>query len=134
MNEPRNATYKRLSALAASSIGVNENEFYDLLKISDKPGEDGSLNSGNQVTNDLKVLVKMNRMQGVHVTPTVVFNGVVENNIASSFSAEDWEKVRNDLCPNRTRLTICSGSRRISCKRNYCDLEASYKAQSAYER
>jgi hypothetical protein len=54
----------------------------------------------------------MNRMQGVHVTPTVnirpqqsqvhaqyfeqilqvVFDGVVENNISSSFSGEQWEE------------------------------------------
>jgi len=63
-----------------------------LLWINDKPAEDGSLNIGNGVTNDLKVLVKMNRMQGVHVTPTVVFNGVVENSISSSFSGEQWEQ------------------------------------------
>lgn len=62
-----------------------------MLVVSDKPAEDGSLNTGNAVTNDLKVLVKMNRMQGVHVTPTVVFNGVVENGIQSSFSGGDWE-------------------------------------------
>jgi protein-disulfide isomerase len=97
VNETRNQTYKRLSSLAASSIGVNESDFYDLLKISDKAGDDGSLNSGNQVTNDLKVLVKVNRQVGIHVTPTVVFNGVVENSIASSFSAEDWEKVCSAL-------------------------------------
>lgn len=65
---------------------------YKLLHISDKPAEDGSLNTGNGVTNDLKVLVKMNRMQGVHVTPTVVFDGVVENGISSSFSGEQWEE------------------------------------------
>ena len=45
---------------------------YDLLKIDDKPGPDGSMNSGNGVTNQLKVLVKMNRLVGIHVTPTVV--------------------------------------------------------------
>ena len=38
------------------------------------------------------MLVKMNRTQGVHVTPTVVFNGVVENSISSSFSGEQWEE------------------------------------------
>jgi hypothetical protein len=27
----------------------------------------------------------------VHVTPTVLFNGTVENGIASSFSKQDWE-------------------------------------------
>lgn len=45
---------------------------YDLLKISDQPGPDGSLNSGNGVTDKVKVLVKMNRLVGIHVTPTVV--------------------------------------------------------------
>jgi hypothetical protein len=44
------------------------------------------------VLDELKVLVKMNRMQGVHVTPTVVFNGVVENGISSSFSGDQWEE------------------------------------------
>jgi len=63
-----------------------------LLWIDDKPGADGSLNTGNGVTNELKVLVKMNRMQGIHVTPTVVFDGVVENGISSSFSEEQWEE------------------------------------------
>lgn len=44
-------------------------QVYDLLKISDKPGEDGSLNSGNGVTDAVKVQVKANRLVGVHVTP-----------------------------------------------------------------
>ena len=65
---------------------------YNLLHIDDKPASDGSLNTGNGVTNELKVLVKMNRMQGVHVTPTVVFNGVVENGISSSFDGKQWEE------------------------------------------
>jgi hypothetical protein len=91
VNETRNQTYARLAKIGAS-VGINESEMYNLLKISDKPGEDGSLNGGNGVTNELKVLVKMNRMQGVHVTPTVVFDGVVENGISSSFSGKQWEE------------------------------------------
>ncbi|KAL2063485.1 hypothetical protein VTL71DRAFT_5290 [Oculimacula yallundae] len=91
VNETRNKTYERLAKIGGS-VGVNENEMYKLLHISDKPGEDGSLNTGNGVTNELKILVKMNRMQGVHVTPTVVFDGVVENGISSSFSKEQWEE------------------------------------------
>ena len=65
---------------------------YNLLHIDDKPASDGSLNIGNSVTNELKLLVKINRMQGVHVTPTVVFNGVVENGISSSFDGKQWEE------------------------------------------
>ena len=63
-----------------------------MLKISDKPGEDGSLNSGNGVTDDVKVQVKANRLVGVHVTPTVVFDGVVANDISSSWTTEQWEE------------------------------------------
>jgi hypothetical protein len=91
VNETRNQTYERLAKIGAK-VGINEQEMFKLLRISDKPAEDGSLNTGNGVTNELKVLVKMNRMQGVHVTPTVVFDGVVENGISSSFSGEQWEE------------------------------------------
>ncbi|KAE9368497.1 hypothetical protein N431DRAFT_347980 [Stipitochalara longipes BDJ] len=91
VNETRNQTYQRLSKIGAK-VGISEQKMFDLLKISDKPAEDGSLNTGNKVTNELKVLVKMNRMQGIHVTPTVVFDGVVENGISSSFSGEQWEE------------------------------------------
>ncbi|QSZ37459.1 hypothetical protein DSL72_008557 [Monilinia vaccinii-corymbosi] len=91
VNETRNATYKRLAKIAGGA-GVDEDKVYDLLKISDKPAADGSLNSGNGVTDSLKRLVKVNRLVGIHVTPTVVFDGAVENSISSSFTAEQWEE------------------------------------------
>ncbi|PQE22608.1 thioredoxin protein [Rutstroemia sp. NJR-2017a BVV2] len=91
VNETRNKTYERLAQIGGK-VGVDEKQMMDLLRISDKPAEDGSLNTGNGVTNDLKVLVKMNRLVGIHVTPTVVFDGVVENSISSSFSGEQWEE------------------------------------------
>ena len=73
VHETRNQTYKRLSELAGT-VGVDSGKIYSLLEISDKPGEDGSLNTGNGVTNDIKQMVKANRLTGVHVTPTVLFN------------------------------------------------------------
>ncbi|KAF2132521.1 hypothetical protein P153DRAFT_332794 [Dothidotthia symphoricarpi CBS 119687] len=91
VNETRNATYKRLAAIAGS-VGVDEAKVYGLLEIGDKPGEDGSLNAGNGVTVDVKVQVKTNRLTGVHVTPTVVFDGVVNNDISSSWTVEQWEE------------------------------------------
>lgn len=51
-----------------------------------------SYNVGNRVTDDLKLLVKAARLTGVHVSPTVLFNGVVENGISSSFSPEQWDE------------------------------------------
>ena len=89
MNETRNNTYSRLSKLAGS-IGVDEKTIYNLLEISDKPGPDGSLNSGNKVTNDIKLLTKASRLTGVHVTPTVLFN-VRERLLLCLFMINGWE-------------------------------------------
>ncbi len=73
VHEARNDTYKRLAKLAGS-IGLKESEVFELLEISDKPGEGGSLNTGNKVTDDVKLMVKV------------------------SHSAEDWGKhISNDV-------------------------------------
>ena len=58
VNESRNRTYERLAKLAGG-VGLDEKKIYSLLEISDKPGKDGSLNSGNKVTDDLKLQVKV---------------------------------------------------------------------------
>lgn len=90
VNETRNETYKRLAKLAGEVTGVDEKKYYELLVVGDKPDKDGGLNIGNQVTDDLKYQVKANRLTGVHVTPTVVFNGTVEGSISSSWTKEQW--------------------------------------------
>ena len=91
VNETRNATYKRLAKIAGS-VGVDEGKVYELLEISDKPDKDGGLNAGNGVTDFVKLQTKFNRAQGVHVTPTVVFDGVVSNEISSSWTEGQWEE------------------------------------------
>jgi hypothetical protein len=58
VNETRNNTYKRLAKIAAG-VGLKEQDVFGLLEIGDKPKEDGSMNTGNGVTNDIKVLVKV---------------------------------------------------------------------------
>ncbi|KAJ0122256.1 hypothetical protein J7T55_002768 [Diaporthe amygdali] len=92
VNETRNATYKRLAKLGADSAGVSENELYKLLAIAEKASDDGSLNIGNGVTNDLKWSIKTARLVGVHVSPTVIFDGVVANEISSGWSADQWSE------------------------------------------
>ncbi|KAI2603776.1 uncharacterized protein GGS25DRAFT_505419 [Hypoxylon fragiforme] len=91
VHEPRNETYKRLAKLAAS-VGVDEKKVFDLLVISDKVPEGGYPNFGNKVTNDLKVQIKVARLVGVHVSPTVIFDGVVANEISSSWTKEQWQE------------------------------------------
>ena len=63
VHEARNDTYKRLAKLAGS-VGLEESKVYELLEISDKPGEGGSLNSGNKVTDDVKLMVKVSHSIG----------------------------------------------------------------------
>ncbi|EEP76615.1 conserved hypothetical protein [Uncinocarpus reesii 1704] len=76
VNETRNHTYERLAKLAAKVTGLDEAKVYALLEVSDKPAPDGSLNGGNQVTNDVKFLTK----------------GVEERSISSSFTVQQWEE------------------------------------------
>lgn len=58
VNETRNKTYERLAKLAGKE-GLDEGKVLELLKVPDKPGEDGSLNLGNGVTDDVKFMVKV---------------------------------------------------------------------------
>lgn len=89
VNETRNHTYARLAKLAGT-VGVDEGKVLELLTVSDKPAEDGSLNTGNGVTTDLKVVVKMARLVGIHVSPTVMFDGLIVNEISSGWTKEQW--------------------------------------------
>ncbi|CAK47125.1 hypothetical protein CBS115989_9951 [Aspergillus niger] len=90
VKETRNKTYQRLAKIAAT-VGVDEHEMLELLNISEVM-PDGQLNTGNKVTNDIKLMVKSGRTIGVHVSPTVYFNGVEEPGISSSFTATQWEQ------------------------------------------
>ena len=58
VNETRNQTYRRLARLAGG-VGVDEGEVFALLEVGDRAGEDGGLNLGNAVTDDVKVMVKV---------------------------------------------------------------------------
>lgn len=67
VREARNDTYKRLANIAAS-VGLDEGKVFGLLEVSNKPGEDGSLNVGNQVTNDVKSMVKVQSLTSAIAT------------------------------------------------------------------
>ncbi|KAL2271318.1 hypothetical protein VTJ83DRAFT_689 [Remersonia thermophila] len=86
--EPRNATYRRLAALARESAGLDEEAVFALLRVPEGPGE--AKNAGNGVTADVKTIVKMARLTGVHVTPTVLLDGVVVPEIGSAWTGEQW--------------------------------------------
>lgn len=73
----------------------------NLLKVGDG-------NEGSKVIPDLKYCVKFGRQNSVHVTPTAVWNGLINPSISSSFGANEWKEfvswrhVRNEI---RAKLT-----------------------------
>lgn len=87
--QPRNETYKRLAEIA-DGVGVEGGKVYGLLKVKEGPDESGALNTGNGTTDVLKRVVRAARVTGVHVSPTVFFDGIEERGIESSFTKEQW--------------------------------------------
>ena len=52
----------------------------------------GAQNSGNKVTNDLKVQIKEARQRSIHVSPTVLLNGTVDNSVSSRWNEQQWQE------------------------------------------
>ncbi|KAN0096996.1 hypothetical protein V8E55_001442 [Tylopilus felleus] len=60
--------------------------FKELLKLKGTP------NGGVAVTDDLKYTIKFSRQNGVHVSPTALWDGLVANEISSSWGKTEWSK------------------------------------------
>jgi hypothetical protein len=58
VNETRNKTYERLARIAGS-VGVDEQKVLALLLIPETPNSQDELNVGNQLTNDIKWMTKV---------------------------------------------------------------------------
>lgn len=84
-DESPNSIRKRLAALA-SEAGADEQQ---VLKLISWTGE--SINSGTAVTDDIKYHMKLGRQNSIHVTPTVILDGLVDSSVSSSFGAEEWK-------------------------------------------
>ncbi|KAJ7094357.1 hypothetical protein C8R44DRAFT_814276 [Mycena epipterygia] len=76
----------KLAALAGEVLPANAGaSFADLLVLKSSP------NGGNAVTDDLKYTVKFSRQNGIHASPTVLWDGLVANEISSSWAKKEWE-------------------------------------------
>ncbi|KAJ7034141.1 hypothetical protein C8F04DRAFT_1102379 [Mycena alexandri] len=76
---------EKLTALAAEVVPANAvANFSDLLALKSSP------NGGNAVTDDLKYTIKFSRQNGIHVSPTVLWDGLVANEISSSWGEKEW--------------------------------------------
>ncbi|GAA5861381.1 hypothetical protein JCM3774_000230 [Rhodotorula dairenensis] len=95
--ETPNQTRERLADYA-EAVGVDRKAFLEAVKV-------GKGNSGTSVTSDLKLQIKFHRTRGIHVTPTVALDGLVEPSISSSFSGDDWRKfIEDKVVPSGAKI------------------------------
>jgi hypothetical protein len=87
-NKTRRETAEQLAKLAESSVGVSSDKVLELL--TNGTGE--AKNAGNKVTNDLKMWIRVGRQNGIHVSPTLVLDGVRDDNVSSSWDLKQWKE------------------------------------------
>ncbi|TFK71996.1 hypothetical protein BDN72DRAFT_793003 [Pluteus cervinus] len=76
---------EKLAQLAAGVIPPQAvDPFKDLLTLKSTP------NGGVAVTDDLKYTIKFSRQNGIHVSPTVLWDGLVANEISSGWGEKEW--------------------------------------------
>ncbi|KAJ3316570.1 hypothetical protein HDV06_003226 [Boothiomyces sp. JEL0866] len=90
-SKTRNEIYGELADLA--SPFVNKEEFLNLLRIDTSTKH----NNGNQVTAEFKRHLKISRHNHVHVSPTWIINGIINDDISSSWTLDEWKKVLSAL-------------------------------------
>lgn len=89
--ESRFESYKRLTTLLPPTISASS--FLQLLAIEPaKDGDEKGKNGGNKVTEYVKWHTKLGRQNGIHVTPTVCVNGIVDPEVQSKWGGEEWEE------------------------------------------
>ncbi|KZT62109.1 hypothetical protein CALCODRAFT_490277 [Calocera cornea HHB12733] len=76
-----------LVSLATEVIGQEKGaEMADLLVHKTTP------NGGTAVTDDLKYNIKMGRQNGIHVTPSAVWDGLFQASVSSSWGKKEWNE------------------------------------------
>ncbi|KAI1317007.1 hypothetical protein EDD11_009166 [Mortierella claussenii] len=107
VHKSRTEQYQSLATLASaipassfaskpsSATAITEDKVLTLLHISSVQDSAQSTNTGNQVTNDIKYFVKQARQTGIHVSPTALWDGIIENSISSGWTLDNWKEFVN---------------------------------------
>src|SRR6266498_3536051 len=90
-NLSRAQTYESLAS-HVNDIGISSDDFLSLLHIPVTIKSDEARNAGNKITNELKWHIKLGRQTGIHVSPTVLFDGIIDNDISSGWTFDQWKE------------------------------------------
>ncbi|KAI7907146.1 thioredoxin-like protein [Cokeromyces recurvatus] len=85
-NKTRRETANSLAKLA-EKVGVSADKVLELLVN----GTNEPKNAGNKVTNDLKLCIRIGRQNGIHVSPTLLVNGIRDDSVSSSWDLDQWK-------------------------------------------
>jgi hypothetical protein len=86
-NKSRRETAQELAKLA-ETVGVSSEKVLELLVN----GTGESKNAGNKVSNDLKLCIRLGRQNGIHVSPTVLYNGIRDDSVSSGWELDQWKE------------------------------------------
>ena len=79
-------------------------EFVDAAAMKEKLARaivEGSLNTGNSATLELKWATKYHRVRGVHVTPTIFLNGIEAPDVSSGWDQGQWTAKIGECLPSK---------------------------------
>lgn len=93
-NESRKQTYDRLAELVNKSVGIDKSLFLELVSLKDVSEPH---NRGNILGPDMRSIIKLGRQNGIHASPTVLINGIIDNSIESSSSLDVWLEKAKEL-------------------------------------
>ncbi|KAF9332404.1 hypothetical protein BG006_004720 [Podila minutissima] len=95
IEKSRRDQYETLATLATSTLpkssSITKERILELLYIPTVEDAEKSTNTGNKVAADLKFFIKLGRQTGIHVSPTALWDGLVENAISSGWTLEAWK-------------------------------------------
>ncbi|CAO3633281.1 unnamed protein product [Cunninghamella echinulata] len=83
----RRQLVEQIADLIVSTTSIkNKQDVLDLL-VNNTPE-----NKGNQITNDLKAQIRFARQNSIHVSPTVTWNGIIDNSVSSGWELNQWQQ------------------------------------------
>ncbi|KAI8332573.1 thioredoxin-like protein [Chlamydoabsidia padenii] len=87
-NKTRRQLVEQVADLIVQSTGVNDKQV--IIKALAN-GTGAPENKGNSVSNDLKLQIRLARQVGIHVSPTVVWNGLRDDAVSSGWDLGQWQ-------------------------------------------
>ncbi|RSH90166.1 hypothetical protein EHS25_001500 [Saitozyma podzolica] len=82
-----------LESNGALDAGPRSQAFGELRAAMEvRVGKDGGINGGNEGSDWVKYMIKRGRQNGIHVTPTALFDGLKDDSVSSSWGKDEWEK------------------------------------------